>query len=886
MVEFGLNQLRELFLSFFEEKGHLRLPSFSLIPQHDPSLLLINAGMTPMKPYFTGALEPPSLRVTTCQKCLRTPDIDHVGKTSRHATFFEMLGNFSFGDYFKSEAIAWAWEFLTQVLEIPSDRLYATVYLEDDEAHAIWETMPIDRSHISRLGKADNYWEHGVGPCGPCSEIYYDRGIKYGCGDFACAPGCDCDRFVEVWNLVFTQFYREEDGSYTVLDQKNIDTGMGLERLAAVMQGVENIFEVDTIRELLNNVADYCRTAYGEDENDDISLRVIADHLRSAVMLISDGVFPGNEGRGYVLRRLIRRAARHGRLLGIERPFLFELVPKVITISGSVYPELIEREKLIVSSLRMEEERFSTTIAQGLSVLKNLIARVQEKAGEVLPGSDAFKLHDTFGFPIDLTREIAAEAGIDIDESGFREQMERQRETARQALRAKAGSAWDAEAMPEELAAMMPTEFTGYDQMRASAQISLLILQQPDDGKLSVIEQATPGDRLLIVVPGTPFYAEGGGQKGDVGWIRTETAVLKVDNTMVTDQGVYLHYAELTDGQIQVGDEVILEVDQAVRLATARNHTATHLLHQALRQVLGEQVHQAGSYVEADYLRFDFTHQGPLTPEQRDTVEWLVNEAIDKDFAITTELVPLAEATAAGALALFDEKYTDPVRMIRIGDFSLELCGGTHLSHSGQVQIFALLSESGIAAGVRRIEAVTGLKALSALLQFRHIVRHTADKLKTTGTELVNKIDSLQSEIKDLQHELSTLRSQDIAVTANKLLAQAAEIGPVTAVIGQIEVANAEDLRTAGDRIRDHFDNGVVVLAATVGDKILWLAMATKSAVAVGIHAGNIVREAARITGGGGGGRPEMAQAGGRDPDKLDQALTRVKELIEQQVEQ
>ncbi|MDI9461492.1 MAG: alanine--tRNA ligase [Saccharofermentanales bacterium] len=886
MVKFGLNQLRELFLSFFEEKGHLRLPSFSLIPQHDPSLLLINAGMTPMKPYFTGALEPPSLRVTTCQKCLRTPDIDHVGKTSRHATFFEMLGNFSFGDYFKAEAIAWAWEFLTQVLEIPSDRLYATVYLEDDEAHAIWETMPIDHSHISRLGKADNYWEHGVGPCGPCSEIYYDRGIEYGCGDFACAPGCDCDRFVEVWNLVFTQFYREEDGSYTVLDQKNIDTGMGLERLAAVMQGVENIFEVDTIRELLNTVADYCRTAYGEDEINDISLRVIADHLRSAVMLISDGVFPGNEGRGYVLRRLIRRAARHGRLLGIERPFLFELVPKVITISGSVYPELIEREKLIVSSLRMEEERFSATIAQGLSVLKNLIARVQEKAGEVLPGSDAFKLHDTFGFPIDLTREIAAEAGIDIDESGFREQMERQRETARQALRAKAGSAWDAEAMPEELAAMMPTEFTGYDQMRASGQISLLILQQPVDGKLSVIEQATPGDRLLIVVPGTPFYAEGGGQKGDVGWIRTETAVLKVDNTMVTDQGVYLHYAELVDGQIQVGDEVILEVDQAVRLATARNHTATHLLHQALRQVLGEQVHQAGSYVEADYLRFDFTHQGPLTPEQRDTVEWLVNEAIDKDFAITAELVPLAEATTAGALALFDEKYTDPVRMIRIGDFSLELCGGTHLSHSGQVQIFALLSESGIAAGVRRIEAVTGLKALSALLQFRHIVRHTADKLKTTGTELVNKIDSLQSEIKDLQHELSTLRTQDIAVTANKLLAQAAEIGPVTAVIGQIEVANAEDLRTAGDRIRDHFDNGVVVLAATVEDKILWLAMATKSAVAVGIHAGDLVREAARITGGGGGGRPEMAQAGGRDPDKLDQALTRVKKLIEQQVEQ
>lgn len=884
MVKFGLNQLRELFLSFFEEKGHLRLPSFSLVPQHDPSLLLINAGMTPLKPYFTGALEPPSLRVTTCQKCLRTPDIDHVGKTSRHATFFEMLGNFSFGDYFKTETIAWAWEFLTQVLAIPSERLYATVYLEDDEAHEIWETMPIDPSHISRLGKEHNYWEHGVGPCGPCSEIYYDRGVEHGCGDPACAPGCDCDRFVEVWNLVFTQFYREEDGSYTVLEQKNIDTGMGLERLAAVMQGVGNIFEVDTIQELLKTVADYCRTAYGTDQIKDISLRVIADHLRSAVMLISDGVLPGNEGRGYVLRRLIRRAARHGRLLAIERPFLFELVPKVIEISGSVYPELIEREKLIVSSLRMEEERFSATIAQGLSVLKNLIARVQEEAGEVLSGSDAFKLHDTFGFPIDLTREIAAEAGIDIDEVEFRAQMERQREAARQALRAKSGSAWDADAMPEELAALPPTEFVGYNQMRAAGQISLLILRQPDEDKLSVIEQAVPGDQLLIVVPSTPFYAESGGQKGDVGWIRTETAVLKVDNTVTTDQGVYLHYAELTDGQIQVGDEVILEVDQAVRLATTRNHTATHLLHQALRQVLGEQVHQAGSYVEADYLRFDFTHQGSLTLEQRDAVEWLVNEAIDKDLAITTELVPLAEATAAGALALFDEKYSDPVRMIRIGDFSLELCGGTHLSRSGQVQIFTLLSESGIAAGVRRIEAVTGLKALSALLQFRHIVRHTADKLKTTGTELTNKIDSLQSEIKSLQHELSVLRSQDIAATANKLLTRATVIGPVTAVVSQIEVTNAEDLRTAGDRIRDHFDNAVVVLAATVDDKILWLAMATKSAVAAGIHAGDIVREAARITGGGGGGRPEMAQAGGRDPDKLDQALTQVKKLIEQQI--
>ncbi|MGI6090050.1 MAG: alanine--tRNA ligase [Saccharofermentanales bacterium] len=884
MVEFGLNQLRELFLNFFEEKGHLRLPSFSLVPQHDPSLLLINAGMTPLKPYFTGALEPPSLRVTTCQKCLRTPDIDHVGKTSRHATFFEMLGNFSFGDYFKTETIAWAWEFLTQVLAIPSERLYATVYLEDDEAHEIWETMPIDPSHISRLGKEHNYWEHGVGPCGPCSEIYYDRGVEHGCGDPACAPGCDCDRFVEVWNLVFTQFYREEDGSYTVLKQKNIDTGMGLERLAAVMQGVENIFEVDTIQELLKTVADYCRTAYGADPIKDISLRVIADHLRSAVMLISDGVLPGNEGRGYVLRRLIRRAARHGRLLSIERPFLFELVPKVIEISGSVYPELIEREKLIVSSLRMEEERFSATIAQGLSVLKNLIARVQDGAGEVLSGSDAFKLHDTFGFPIDLTREIAAEAGIDIDEVEFRAQMERQREAARQALRAKAGSAWDADAMPEELAALPPTEFVGYNQMCATGQISLLILRQPDDDKLSVIEQAVPGDQLLIVVPSTPFYAESGGQKGDVGWIRTETAVLKVDNTVTTDQGIYLHYAELADGQIQVGDEVILEVDQAVRLATTRNHTATHLLHQALRQVMGEQVHQAGSYVEADYLRFDFTHQGSLTLEQRDAVEWLVNEAIDKDLAITTELVPLAEATAAGARALFDEKYSDPVRMIRIGDFSLELCGGTHLSHSGQVQIFALLSESGIAAGVRRIEAVTGLKALSALLQFRHIVRHTADKLKTTGTELANKIDSLQIEIKSLQHELSVLKSHDIAATANKLLTRATEIGPVTVVIGQIEVANAEDLRTAGDRIRDHFDNAVVVLAATVDDKILWLAMATKSAVAVGIHAGDIVREAARITGGGGGGRPEMAQAGGRDPDKLDQALTQVEKLIKQQI--
>ncbi|NLB10642.1 MAG: alanine--tRNA ligase [Clostridiaceae bacterium] len=885
MEKLGLNELRERFQSFFEKKGHLRLPSFSLIPQHDPSLLLINAGMTPLKPYFTGAVEPPAPRVTNCQKCLRTPDIDLVGKTSRHATFFEMLGNFSFGDYFKKEAISWAWEFLVEDLKMPADRLYATVYLDDDEAHALWEQeTSIDPSHISRLGKEDNFWEHGVGPCGPCSEIHFDRGEEKGCKKPECAPGCDCDRFVEIWNLVFTQFYREEDGSYSPLEQCNIDTGAGLERLAVVMQGADNIFEVDTIRELLDTVSSYCKVNYGEDDKADVALRVITDHLRGAVMLISDGVLPSNEGRGYVLRRMIRRAARYGRLLGVENPFLFEIAPVAIRILTAAYPELSEREKAILATLRVEEERFAATVEQGLRLLRDLIFKVQKEKGKELLGVSVFKLHDTFGFPIDLTREIAAEEGLTIDENGFRAAMEKQRSAAREALLEKGGSAWADETMLEAVSHMPATGFSGYDRMKLSSKIDLLILQQDEEPKFTVAEEAKPGDKLIVVTPETVFYAEGGGQSGDIGVIRTQTASLRVENTTKTDRGVYLHHAILTDGQINSGDEIEMEVDRATRMATARNHTATHLLHKALRQVLGEHVTQAGSYVDSDYLRFDFTHHSAMTFEEKNEVERLVNEAIEKDYPVSAEIMTSDEAAEAGAIALFTEKYGDQVRAIRIGDYSLELCGGTHLTHTGQMMIFILISESGISAGVRRIEAFTGLKAVSMMGKLRKILHQSAEKLKTTVTDVAHKIDSLQNEVKELNHELSILKAQDITSAAKDLLSKAQKFGTVTAVVGRIAATDAEQLRIAGDYIRDHFSSSVVVLAAPLEDKILWLAMAAGEAVKAGIHCGNIIRETARITGGGGGGRPDMAQAGGRDHSKLEEALQRANEIIAEQL--
>lgn len=885
MEKLGLNDLRERFLTYFEAKGHLRLPSFSLIPQHDPSLLLINAGMTPLKPYFTGAVKPPAPRVTTCQKCLRTPDIDLVGKTSRHATFFEMLGNFSFGDYFKKEAIIWAWDFLTEELEMPPEKLYATVYIDDDEAHALWEQeTSINPSHISRLGNEDNFWEHGVGPCGPCSEIHFDRGVEEGCRSPNCAPGCDCDRFVEIWNLVFTQFYREEDGSYSPLEQRNIDTGAGLERLAAVLQDVNNIFEVDTIRQILDTVSDYCDTEYGENIRADIALRVITDHLRGAVMLISDGVLPSNEGRGYVLRRMIRRAARYGRMLGVERPFLFDIAPTVIKISAVAYPELVERENTIVTNLRIEEERFAATVEQGLGLLKDLIFKVQKAKGRELSGVSVFKLHDTFGFPIDLTREIAEEEGLTINEEEFRAAMEKQRSDAREAMLEKGGSAWADEVMPEAVSNMPATKFAGYEQLKMSSKIELIMLKQDEAPQLTVAEQAKPGDKLIIITPETVFYAEGGGQSGDMGVISTQTASLRVDNTTVTEKGVYLHHAVLTDGQINIGDEIEMEVDRAARMAAARNHTATHLLHNALRKVLGGHVTQAGSYVNSEYLRFDFTHHSAMTPEEKNEVEWLVNEAIEKDYPVTSEIMSSDEAAAAGAIALFTEKYGEQVRVIRIGDYSLELCGGTHLSHTGQAMIFILISESGISAGVRRIEALTGLSAIALMRNFRKILRQSADKLKTTVAEVAYKIDSLQNEVRQLNLELSALKTQDITSAAQDLLTKATKYGAVAAVVGQIEAPDAEQLRIAGDHIRDHFSSSVVVLAAPLDDKILWLAMASKEAVEAGIHCGNIIREAARITGGGGGGRPDMAQAGGRDHSKLEEALQRVKGIIAEQL--
>ena len=886
MESIGLNELRERYLSFFESKGHLRLASFSLVPQHDPSLLFINAGMAPLKPYFTGAAEPPARRVTNCQKCIRTQDIDIVGRTSRHATFFEMLGNFSFADYFKKEAIFWAWEFLTEELKIPQGKLYATVFLDDDEAHSIWKNVSgIDHSHISRLGAEHNFWEHGTGPCGPSSEIYYDRGKEFGCTDPNCAPGCDCDRFVEIWNLVFTQFNKEEDGSYTPLAQKNIDTGAGLERLSAVLQVKNSIFEIDTIVEILSAVEEICQLKTGVKESSDVSLRVITDHIRSSVMLISDVILPGNEGRGYVLRRLIRRAALHGRLQGVKRPFLADLVPTVGRISAQAYPELLVQEKMIQDVLRQEEERFSATVSQGMNLLKNLIDKVHKEKSSVLQGAELFKLHDTFGFSIELTKEIAANAGLSIDEEGFRLEMEKQRSAARKALLDRIDTAWGQEGMPAKLSQLRATKFVGYDHLNWQSSLDLIIRPASKDAKMEIIDQAKEGDSLIVVLPETPFYAEGGGQTGDKGYIYTKSGRLKVNDTTVTEQGVYLHHVLVESGEAKRGDEASLQVDAALRLRAARNHTATHLLYKALQEVLGKHVNQAGSFVNLDYLRFDFSHPKALTEDETYQVELLVNQAISRDYPLTTELMTLDEAVAAGARPMFDEKYGEQVRVIKIGDFSLELCGGTHLKNTSQAMAFVISTETAISAGVRRIEAVTGLEAILALDNAKKILRQAADKLKTTPAEINQKIANLQSELKELKAELSDFKAKDSHANAKALLEKVTEINGVKILVAKVEAQDAKQLRAMGDHIRDHFESVVLILAAAVDKRVLWLGMASQQAVEHGIHCGNIIREAAEFTGGGGGGRPDMAQAGGREVEKLAAALELCEKIIAKQLQ-
>ena len=880
MQKFGLNELREKYLSFFESKGHLRLPSFSLVPVNDPSILLINAGMTPLKPYFTGQEVPPSRRVTTCQKCIRTPDIDNVGKTSRHGTFFEMLGNFSFGDYFKKEAIPWAWEFFTKVLGIPEERLSVSVYLEDDEAYDIWhKDVGLPESKIFRMGKEDNFWEHGTGPCGPCSEIYFDRGPDKGCGKPDCNVGCDCDRFIEVWNLVFTQFDRQEDMTYLPLKSKNIDTGMGLERLACVMQEVDSIFEVDTIRSVLDHVCEIAGVRYGSDKKKDISIRVITDHCRSASMMISDGVLPSNEGRGYVLRRLIRRAARHGRLLGIRETFLAKVADTVINNSMGAYPHMDEKRDYIKKVLSIEEEKFYATVDQGTAILEQYIAEIRQSGKDTLTGDMVFRLHDTYGFPVDLTREIAQESGLKVDEEGFLAEMKRQKKKAREARLKKEGSAWEKDLFAGEHK-LFTTAFTGYEEYETAAVVKFIVC----DGQL--VDSAQMDDEVALVLDRTPFYAESGGQVGDTGVITGKNFTMQVTDCKKTADGKFLHLGKIESGMVQTGDAVTASIDVRKRKSTARNHTVTHILHKALRQVLGDHVQQAGSLVSPERLRFDFTHFSALTPEQLEAVEQQVNEVILSDYPVVTRVMAVDEAKKEGAVALFGEKYGDTVRVVSVGDFSKELCGGTHIRASGEAGLVKILSDSGIAAGVRRIEALTGLGAIAWYKEREKLLSKAAEAAKTVPDETPQKIAGLAEELKGLRRELDALKAKLVNSSLDTILEKVQEISGIKVLCARMDQLDMNGLRNTSDTLKNKLGPSVVVLASGLDGKVNIIVSATKEAVERGIHCGKIIGDAARAAGGGGGGRPDMAQAGGKDVsgiDKaLDVALQKVKEALAQ----
>lgn len=878
MQHLSVNDIREKYLSFFESKGHLRLESFSLIPRDDPSILLINAGMTPMKKWFTGAEEPPRHRVTTCQKCIRTPDIARVGLTARHGTFFEMLGNFSFGDYFRSEAIPWAWELLTKVYEMPAERLYCTIFTDDDEACDIWRSVGMPDDHIFRFGKENNFWEHGTGPCGPCSEIFFDRGEKYGQESALEGISGDGDRYVEIWNLVFTQFDRLEDGSYVPLEHKNIDTGAGLERFAIVLQEVDNFFEIDNIRALLDKAAELAHLPYGSSEEGDVALRVIADHIRSGSMMIADGVVPSNEGRGYVLRRLLRRAIRYGRKIGMEGPFLDTLSEVVMQYSGKAYPNLVERKRQILDVLAREEESFNRTLEQGLALLQKDIDEAKSAGRSELSGEQVFRLHDTYGFPLDLTREISAEAGLRVDQAGFDAAMQKQKAAGREAQLKKAGSAWDKKALPESVDRKEATLFTGYDTLVDQAKL-LHILQLGEEG-FEEVEALGDGEEAWLIFDRSPFYAEMGGQVGDSGLIRGDGLHVKVLDTEKNGDSIWLHHAEIVDGALHQGDTYTLEVDRTRRLAIARNHTATHMLHKALRMVLGDHVEQAGSLVTDSYLRFDFRHFEAMRDEQLAAVEKIVNEAILADYPVLTEVMDLAAAKASGAMALFSEKYGDRVRVLSIGDFSRELCGGTHLGHSSQACYFRILSETGVAAGVRRIEAVTGAGAFALARSEADEVENSARILKTGDKHISEKVALLVEERKKLDKALKAEQSRQSAGQAAELVSQATEIKGIRCLLSRVQAESAEGLRELGDQLKNSLGDCFLLLAATVGEKVLWLAMASPKAVEAGFHAGKLIREVAKMTGGGGGGRPDMAQAGGRDASKIDAALAAAKERL------
>ena len=879
MKYLGVNEIREEFLKFFDSKDHLRLPSFPLVPRNDNSLLLINSGMAPMKAYFTGQEIPPSKRVTTCQKCIRTGDIDNVGKTARHGTFFEMLGDFSFGDYFKNEIVPWSWEFVTKVLEIPEDRLYVTIYEEDDETGKIWHDvvgLPWDR--IVKLGKEDNFWEHGTGPCGPCTEIYYDRGPEYGCDSPTCGVGCDCDRYMEFWNLVLTQFNAEEDGTYTELAMKNVDTGMGLERMATIMQGVDSIFDVDTVKSIRDAVCAKAGVEYGKDHKTDVSVRVITDHIRSVTMMTADGVLPSNEGRGYVLRRLLRRAARHGKLLGIEGEFLAELSKSVIACSGEAYPELVEKQDYIFKILSIEENSFYKTIDKGMEILKADMEEMKAAGEKVMSGEKSFRLYDTYGFPVDLTKEILAEEGMEIDEDAFTAEMKAQKERARSA-RAKSNYMGAAETVYNELPVELETAFAGYDVYDvANAKIVALVANE------AVAETAQAGDTVAVFLDRTPFYAESGGQVGDQGVIKTETGVVKVTNCVKVVGGKIAHMGEVTEGLVQVGEMACASIDVELRMASSRNHSATHLLHKALRTVLGTHVEQAGSYVSAERLRFDFTHFAAMTADEIKEVERLVNDAIFASYDVHTDEMSIDEARNRGAMALFGEKYGEVVRVVDMGGYSIELCGGAHLKNTAQVGSFKILSENGVAAGVRRIEAVTGKEALKHYQAQEDEIKEICRLVKSTPDKLLARLEQLLAEQKETAKELEKLKAKMAGGAADEMLNSKVEIGGVAVLAAEVKDMDGNALRTMGDQLKQKLGSGVVVLASGKDGKVNLMAMATDDVVKKGVHAGNIIKAAAAVCGGGGGGRPNMAQAGGKDASKIADALEKAKAVVAEQL--
>ena len=871
MQYMGLNELREKFLSFMESKGHLRLPSFPLIPKDDNSLLLINSGMAPMKKYFTGEVTPPRNRVTTCQKCIRTPDIERVGITARHGTYFEMLGNFSFGDYFKHEATAWAWEFFTKVLEMPEELLYCSVYEEDDEAVEIWtKEVGVDPSHIVRLGKEDNFWEHGSGPCGPCSEIYFDRGPEKGCGKPDCHVGCDCDRFVEVWNLVFSQFESDGNGTYTELAKKNIDTGMGLERLACVMQGVDNLFLVDTVQNIMKHISRVVGVNYGEDDKKDISLRVITDHIRSTTFMIADGVMPSNEGRGYVLRRLLRRAARHGRLLGYNKPFLYQICDTVIKENASAYPELVEKQDYIIKLIRVEEENFAKTVDAGMNMLESIIER---REISILSGEDAFKLNDTFGFPIDLTREILEERGIKVDIDRFHELMKIQKQRSRKARKDAGADAWVSDSI--DLNDIPATDFIGYTDFEGEGKILAIV----KDGER--VDRAQEGENVIIVLDRTPFYAESGGQVADTGVLKAGGCSLDVDDVKKDASGVYMHMCVVSTGTIAVGDTVSANIDVNRRKDIMRNHTAAHLLQAALREVLGTHVQQAGQLVDEDVVRFDFTHFSALSADELIAVEKRVNDVILEGIPVTCTEMSIDEAKKKGAMALFGEKYGDVVRVVEAGDFSKEFCGGTHVDNTAKVGMFKIKQEGSVAAGVRRIEAVTGHNFLLYLNNAIMMIGQAAHLLHINNPlELVEGAQRLMEKYKENEKELEHLRDEMAKDQTGSILENSERVGDTKIVTAMYNGADTDALRKMCEYIYESVDDAVAVLASTKGGKLVFSCVCTKKAIEKGLKAGNIVREVAKIAGGNGGGKPNIAMAGGKDLTKADEALYALKDIV------